>query len=696
MYFKIIKNLIPSIPAITSVILLLAILFYSHSTVGQTTKKDSLIHVIDLQRSGNDYNAKDTVYINNLIELAYIQRYFNLDSLYTLSKEGIELSEKANFKKGQIESLVNLAGYYSEKGKIAEALPYLKKAYEIADQHQEFHLKVMVLNNLSTEYSYQGNYAEALKGYLQAIEIAEEFNYLKWLSIVNENIAELYISQKDYDQAMLFYHKVKLINEEIGNPIYIAETMSNMASAYADMDELENAMFHINSSISTFEQEKSLAWLAHCYEIKGKIYLKRNKFNWALYWYKQSEMLHEEVEDERAEITLLNGMAKAYLNLKNDSIAEVYALRAYDISNKMKYNTGIQECSKLLYKINKIKNNFETALGFHEVYQAASDSLAMKDNMKSLNMLKTKMEYERQKMELILQNEKALAKQKIYLYVFLIIMLIFLVIMLIVKRNEKIQKKLNDELLSNKKELEKKQEYLNDLNQTKNKLFSIVGHDLRGPIGAFQGLLRLFKEGEMTKEEFLNFVPKLKIDIDTISFTLNNLLSWGQTQMNGATTKPSVTKLYSVVEENIALLSEQADSKSIELINRIEPDCLIWADPNQLDIIIRNLLSNALKFTSNNGQIIIGAIQKLKNCEIYVKDNGLGMSEETMGRIFQKDSTHTTYGTNDEKGTGLGLSLCKEMVEKNQGDIWANSALGKGSSFYFTIPKVTEHYKKSA
>jgi signal transduction histidine kinase len=275
-------------------------------------------------------------------------------------------------------------------------------------------------------------------------------------------------------------------------------------------------------------------------------------------------------------------------------------------------------------------------------------------------------------------------------------MFIFLVIMLIVKRNEKIQKKLNDELLSNKKELEEKQEYLNDLNQTKNKLFSIVGHDLRGPIGAFQGLLRLFKEGEMTNEEFLNFVPKLKVDIDTISFTLNNLLSWGQTQMNGATTKPSVTKLNSVVEENIALLSEQADSKSIELINRIEPDCQIWADPNQIDIIIRNLLSNALKFTPNNGQIIIGAIQKLKNCEIYVKDNGLGMSEETMDRIFQKDSTHTTYGTNYEKGTGLGLSLCKEMVEKNQGDIWAHSALGKGSSFYFTIPRVTEHYKKSA
>jgi len=256
---------------------------------------------------------------------------------------------------------------------------------------------------------------------------------------------------------------------------------------------------------------------------------------------------------------------------------------------------------------------------------------------------------------------------------------------------------LNIELRNKKTDLEEKQAYLNELNQTKNKLFSIIGHDLRGPIGAFQGLLKLFKDGEMTKDEFLNFVPKLKVDIDTISFTLNNLLSWGQTQMNGSFTKQSNTNLDSIVEENIALLSEIAEVKSISLINRIEPNCQIWSDPNQIDIIIRNLLSNALKFTPNNGEIIIGAIQKIKTCEIYVKDNGIGISEEIRDKLFEEDSNHTTYGTNDEKGTGIGLSLCKEMVEKNNGKIWVHSILGKGSSFYFTIPRVEQkQYKESA
>ena len=306
------------------------------------------------------------------------------------------------------------------------------------------------------------------------------------------------------------------------------------------------------------------------------------------------------------------------------------------------------------------------------------------------------MEYDQQKQQLILENEKALAKQKVYIYLFLILMIMFIVFFLVVRKNAQVQKNLNKELLSKKKDLEEKQEYLNQLNLTKNKLFSIIGHDLRGPIGAFQGLLKLFKEGEMTKEEFLNFVPKLKVDIDTISFTLNNLLSWGQTQMNGAITKPKVTQLDEIVKENMALLSEIADSKSIEFTDLIGPNCQLWADPNQIDIIIRNLISNALKFTPNFGKIEIGAIPKVNYYEIYVKDNGMGMSEETMGKIFKKDSNHTTYGTNDEKGTGLGMSLCKEMVEKNQGKIWVNSAVGQGSSFFFTIPRAKSNYKKSA
>lgn len=672
------------------------LIFTFNTLSAQSSKRDTLLSEIEEIKKSSNFSSKDTLYIHNLIALAYEYRFHNLDSLYTLSQKSLALSKKAKYTNGEISSYHSMGGYYSDKGKIDQAILYFNKAYNLAKKHENHFLKVRTLNDLAKEYGYKGEYALSLKWYLAAIEIAEKHDFKNSISIINDNIAHLYLEQKDYEHAMLFFKKSKAIHEEIGNPVYMAETMSNMASTYADMKELDYAMYNINSSIAIFEKEKILEWLAYSYEIKGKIYLKKNKNTWAMYWYKQSELLHKEIEDDRGKIDLLNGMTEAYLNLKKDSIAEVYALNAFNLSKKIGLRSGIKNSSHQLFKIYKNKNEYEKSLWYHEIYQVTYESLSVAGNEKSLNMLKTRMEYDQQKQQLIIDNEKALAKQNVYIYVFVIILIIFAVIVFIIHRNEQEQKKLNLELRSKKTDLEENQAYLNELNQTKNKLFSIIGHDLRGPIGAFQGLLKLFKEGEMTKDEFLNFVPKLKVDIDTISFTLNNLLSWGQTQMNGSITRHSITNLDCIVEENIALLSEIAEAKSITLINRIEPNCQIWSDPNQIDIIIRNLLSNALKFTPNNGQIIIGAIQKIKTCEIYVKDNGLGMSEEIIGKLFEKDSNHTTYGTNDEKGTGLGLSLCKEMVEKNNGKIWVHSALGRGSSFYFTIPRIQKQYKVSA
>lgn len=677
-------------------LVLLVFCFSSGSLWAQITKRDSLLRLVNQTSIPSNIYSKDTLYIHNLTMLAAEYRYQNLDSLLTLSQESLKLSKEVNFLNGEINSYSNIGEYYSDMGQTKQAISYLKKAYNLADHNKVQDLKVETLNELSLEYSYQGNYPLALKGYLDAIEIAEELGFKSLLSIINDNIAQLYRSHEDFNQAMVFYKKSKALNEEIGDPIFSAETLCNMASTYVDMNELEYAMFNVNNAISIFEKEKILDWLAYCYEVKGNIYLNKGKNTWALYWFKQSELLHIKIGDDRGKIGLFNGMSEAYTNIKKDSIAEIYSLEAYQLSKNLEYLSGIKNSAYQLFKIYKNKNDYEKSLWHLEVFQNTSESLTKKSNEKTLSLLKAKMEYDQQKQQLISQNEKALAKHNSYIYVFIIILIIFFIIVLIVRRNERIQKKLNLELLSNKKNLEEKQAYLNELNQTKNKLFSIIGHDLRGPIGAFQGLLKLFKEGEMTKDEFLDFVPKLKVDIDSISFTLNNLLSWGQTQMNGSTTRPTTTNLDEIVEDNMALLSEIAESKSIKLINRVEADCKIWSDTNQIDIIIRNLLSNALKFTPNNGQIIIGAIQKLKTCEIYVKDNGMGMTEETIGKIFQKDSNHTTYGTNAEKGTGLGLSLCKEMIEKNKGKIWVHSALGKGSSFYFTMPRVIEPIKKSA
>ncbi|MGB5236883.1 MAG: tetratricopeptide repeat-containing sensor histidine kinase [Flavobacteriaceae bacterium] len=654
--------------------------------------KDS-IHILS---TAPNFSQQDTVYIDLLIRLGSHMRYFDADSLHILAKQAQKYSKLAQYTRGESYAFLRLGDYHSDLGQNDRAINFYTKGLVLAQQIEDNDLALRIINNLAAENGYKGDYAKALSGYLSGIELAEKIGNKDMLSIMNENIASLYATQKDYDQALVYFKKVKKINDEIGNTIYQAETMSNLASLYADMGKLDYAMFNVNRSIAIFEKNNILDWLAYAYETKGKVYLKQQDFKWALFWYSQSELIHQDLEDDRSKIDLFNGMAEAYLNQGKDSISERYALQAFDISTRIKFLEGKQKCALTLYKIQKNKDRYEKALAYHEIFQNLSDSLHRNENKRSLTLLKTKTNYEQQRLALIEENERALATQQRYIYAALLILLIFILVTFLVHRNQKVQKKLNTELQAKQEILEKREKELNESNDTKNKLFSIIGHDLRGPIGALQELLKLFGEGEMGKDEFLDFIPKLREDIDHIFFTLNNLLSWGRTQMNGSVTQPVVLDLESLVKENVSLLSEVAKKKSIKIVNHIEHNTMIWSDSNQIDIVVRNLISNALKFTPMNGMVTIDAVD-IENCwQISVKDTGVGMDKITLGKLFDKSANVSTYGTNNEKGTGLGLSLCKEMVENNKGQIWVESSINTGSSFYFTLPKPEARYHRAS
>ncbi|MAU72863.1 MAG: histidine kinase [Pseudozobellia sp.] len=676
--------------------LLLVVLLFTFDIQAQKNTKDSIQNEIKRLKSQNNFTVKDSIYINLLNGLGKEQRFYNSDSLLHLSKQALKLSRVINFKFGESKALLGLGDYYSDKGNHKKAISYYQESFKISNKARIQEISLMSKNNLAGEYMYKGDYTNSLTHYLEGIDMAKQYNDKLMLSIMNENVANLYATQNDYEQALDFYKNVKKINNELGDDVISAESMSNMGSLYADMGKLDYAMFNINSSITIFEEHGIMDWLAYAYEIKGKVYLKQKKYKWALYWYNQSEMLHGKIEDERGKIDLYNGMAEAHLNLQNDELSEKYALDALEISKKIKFMEGQQKCAATLYKLNKHKEDFAAALTYHEIYQSLSDSLSRQENKTSLNMLKTKMEHERQKLELIEENQKQLAAQRNYINAALAILLIFIAVTFLMRRSEKIQKNLNKKLQGKTDDLEKRESELREINKTKDRLFSIIGHDLRGPIGAFQSLLKLFKEGEIGQSEFMEFIPKFRHDIDHIAFTLNNLLSWGQTQMNGTITKPSVVALETIVNENIHLLAEIAENKSIKLISHLNQNTTAWSDENQIDIVIRNLISNALKFTPENGMVTISSLERDDHWQISIRDTGVGMDQDTISKLFHKNANVTTYGTNNEKGTGLGLSLCKEMIEKNHGKIWVNSLKRKGSTFHFTVPKSKKNYKKTA
>lgn len=251
------------------------------------------------------------------------------------------------------------------------------------------------------------------------------------------------------------------------------------------------------------------------------------------------------------------------------------------------------------------------------------------------------------------------------------------------------------ELQKTHAELELLVEDLRQLNASKDRFFSIVAHDLRGPFMPLLGTTELLAEmGDMfSPQEVKELASSVNRSAKNVYQLLENLLQWARMQMGRLDYQPQTIDLADLVAQNIKLLTETAHSKQITLKGQVEPATLGYADENMIDTVIRNLTANALKFTPAEGCITIGAGIKAtpatgdtKMIEVFVADTGVGMSEEDMAKLFKLEVRHTTLGTAQEKGTGLGLIICREMVEKNGGTIWVESELGEGTVFKFTLP----------
>jgi signal transduction histidine kinase len=250
--------------------------------------------------------------------------------------------------------------------------------------------------------------------------------------------------------------------------------------------------------------------------------------------------------------------------------------------------------------------------------------------------------------------------------------------------NEEI-KQHNEEIRVQNAVLDEQSRDLAQMNATKNKLFSVIAHDLRSPFNELKGILFLLDLDSVTKEEMHTMVGEVKTRLGVLDQMLTDLLQWAKSQMSGASTLPQVIDLHGLVDQKIDLLAKVAAAKSIALANTVPPEITVHADPNQLRAILRNLMSNALKFTPAQGEVRIEATPGRDLVTVAVTDTGLGMAPDQLASLFANHLPATTRGTAGEEGTGLGLLLCKDFVEQNGGSIWATSQPGQGSTFYFTL-----------
>lgn len=243
----------------------------------------------------------------------------------------------------------------------------------------------------------------------------------------------------------------------------------------------------------------------------------------------------------------------------------------------------------------------------------------------------------------------------------------------------------NEKIERQKKEIEEKAVELGELNSLKNKLFSVISHDLKTPMYALRNLFGSMQQSGMSGEEIKSLLPDVVTDLNYTTGLMENLLHWVKSQMSAASIHLQPLDMHAIAEEVFNVQQLQAASKHITIKCTIPANCIAYADKDMVKLVLRNLLSNAIKFTPEKGKISIAVKPDGDYWMVAVKDSGIGMDQEALARIHQHNY-YTTSGTAKESGTGLGLMLCKDFIIKNGGRLFIESEPGKGSTFSFTVP----------
>jgi signal transduction histidine kinase len=615
------------------------------------------------------FAATDTNYIKTLYQLSRSYIYQIPDSTKSISERVIELSKKAGFEKGVAGGKLGVGTYAIFKGDFEKGFEFLEEGIIKAKKTNADTLLLKGINMKAMGQFMKGNYPEAYLECKEGEAQAEEVGNLEMQVFFSMNLATCFAILRDYEQALPYYQKALQSVEKTNDKGQKAQIESNLGYLYLHTENYEKAKAFCNRAIPVLNEEKQQAWESFAWATLGEVAIKEKKYDEALRYFSRSEALLMTIEDMQRKAETSQGIADTYY-LKGDITQSLeYAKVAEKISNDINYHNGIVKSSELLYKLSLERNKPQQALDYLRTAKHLSDSILESENRTKFLMLETQNKFNREKKLTEFENEKKLAKQKTITYVSVILLLALLIIVFLIRKNAQNQKKAN---LS-----------LKQLNDTKDKLFSIIGHDLKAPISTLQELLELYSAKEISEEEVAQLAPRLKQNVDHSSFTLNNLLFWAKTQMNGI--RPQIEAVS--VKERTSLVCDLYQTiiktKNISIKCEINPHLKIMADPLHVDIILRNVISNAIKYSKKDSAIILDWKKNGGNrAAISICDQGMGMNKHTIESIFRGEISNSTKGTSEEKGTGIGLQIVQELIEINNGKFNLKSEPQKGTCVF--------------
>ncbi|MBN1182455.1 MAG: tetratricopeptide repeat-containing sensor histidine kinase [Bacteroidales bacterium] len=714
--------------------------------------------LMDFDKAEHYINDAQAIFQDTKNQEGEAQAFNNLGSLYLREKKydmaltqylkSLEIRQNSDDKTKLASLYNNIALVYKELDEHSQALDYHERSLSLLTELQDQRELAATYNYIGNIYLKTGVYNKALEAYLNALSIRKELDIKSDIAGTLSNIGLVYLDMNNLKMAEDFFHQALELYDSESNTRMMSVTFNRLGNVYLNagetkksLDAFENALqisIELKDDIArsnalknigkiysqTANVKKALEYFKEAIEVNnnigningntfifndiGNLYFEEKKYNDALSNYTQAITAGEKVDNSFIVALCNRKIGEINLLMDNPSQAKPYIEKSLVIAKQLKHYTLIQNAYYTLYEYNKQMNNTDQALDNYIQYSNYKDSINQELNNKRITELQIRTEME-ERDDLISTQEEAiksitLANQKQRTIIISLIVISFLVSMLVLliwnrfslkkKTNEMLQKQMKIIEETNEKLL-KSETDLRLLNSTKDKFFSIIAHDLKNPIGAILGITELLtKDFDSHPVEAIREYNNLIHDSSKQLFELlQNLLQWARSQTGRIEYKPEVMSLNELLKENINLLKLSAQNKNIKINYSLEQE-KVYADKEMLNTVIRNLISNAIKFTHSGGNVEVSSMTIDSHVEVSVKDSGVGMTKDEIRMLFRLDVHHTTMGTFNETGTGLGLILCKEFIERNKGKIWVESEPGKGSCFIFTLPKSTNSKKE--
>ncbi len=501
-----------------------------------------------------------------------------------------------------------------------------------------------IYNSIALSYQRQASYDSARAYYDTAYRIAQQFPKDRiWKAIIQGNIGATYWLEKKYAKALPYLHydlANSLAHDRMGSNAVI--TMGQLATVHLQLGQLDSTSYYLDMARPHLGGYGRSEIRCDFYRTSAQYHQRRGNYRQAYDFLD----LHLALADSIA---------------KTENVASAKRLEAeFDLKHQRdrlnllhRQELAIEQATNRQQRWLILLSGLALAL----LVGLAAVLLRSNRRQKSTNRLLTA-----QRQDISAKNEA------------------------LNQANEELKASL-DLVAEQKMALSEQTEELADLNQLKDRLFSIISHDLRAPLNALKGTLTLIEMGAVSPEETQWMAKDIGKNLDGVNATLNNLLLWSKSLMSGQEGQHEWIDLPKLVAGKLDLYAAAAQQKQVKLVNEVPDGLQLHTNQHHLRAVLRNLIGNALKFTPEGGQISIGATELATAVRVYVRDTGVGMTAEQLAKLFHKASHFTTWGTQGEKGTGLGLLLCKELVEKDGGRIWAESQPGQGSSFWVELPR---------